>query len=140
MKKILSIPLIILLLFSGVTVNIATHFCNGAFIRNKISFSGELANCGMESDMNMDSHHANGINAHHTCLDVTSSYTLSSNYIPSSPDPDSGKLLMQIPVIPVSFILNELNLASCQDAFKVEPPGFHNPSSVDREVICIYRI
>jgi hypothetical protein len=127
-----------MLIFSGMTINIATHFCNGSFIGTKVSFSGKLASCGMEKDNTVNAGY--GIHPKHSCSDITSSYTMSSNYIPGSPDLNSGKMLVQIPVIHVNFILSELIAADCQDAFKIEPPGFHNPSSVDQEVICIYRI
>lgn len=136
-RKFLSIPLIILLLFSGITVNLASHFCNGAFIGNKISFSGELADCGMEHHENT---HNRGINPDHTCADFTASYTISSNYVPSQPaSGDSGLQVIQPLLLPAGLATGNMP-AETALITETGPPGSFNPSKVDREVICIFRI
>ena len=81
MKKILSIPLIMLILFTGVTVNFATHYCGGSVAATKVSLTGKLATCGMEGTS--DNKTNEGLYKNHCCDDVTAAYTLSSNYIPS---------------------------------------------------------
>jgi hypothetical protein len=43
MRKILSIPLFILIVFSWITVNISTHFCGGSVAATKVSPDSERA-------------------------------------------------------------------------------------------------
>jgi hypothetical protein len=135
MKKVISIPLMILILFSGITINLASHYCMDSLVSNKLSFSGKLATCGMEDHGNRK----DGINPEDTCSNISHSYTFSTNYVPSF----EKNFVNIIPV--VNFILNITtslpanNISGTNISF-IQPPGRFSPNIVDREIICIYRI
>jgi hypothetical protein len=81
MKLFLSIPLSLLILFSGINIRYAAHFCGGNVVATKISLSGELATCGMEpKDGNNSSLMTIKSNC---CEDITSEYTINNTYVPS---------------------------------------------------------
>jgi hypothetical protein len=138
MRKVLSIPLILLVLLTGVTVNIATHYCGDNFAVRKISLSGEVAGCGMEiPGINTKDY---TISDPSCCRNVQTSFTFCSNYIPSS-----------------FFLINSVNQPVQLTDFNTEtiesierpvaisftdsgPPGLFNPSRVDLGMICTLRI
>jgi hypothetical protein len=138
MRKILSLPLIILILFTGITINFATHYCGGSFSASKVSLSGELATCGMEhsADLNLK----DNLYRNPCCNDVTAAYTLSCNYIPSFSYVDN--LYPQAgfnTFLAVNSINNYLIFSIASDE-TVRPPGTYTPNSVDRQFICIFQI
>jgi hypothetical protein len=135
MKKVVSIPLIILILFSGITINLASHYCMDSLVSSKLSFSGKLATCGMEDH----GIRKDGINPENTCSNISHSYTFSTNYVPSF----EKNVVKIIPV--VSFVLTITAILSDDtvsgiDNFFIQPPGSFSPNNVDREIICVYRI
>ncbi len=81
MKFILSIPLSLLLLFSGINIRYAAHYCGGNVVATRISLSGELATCGMEPKE--DNNSSLVTLKKHCCEDITSEYTINNNYVPS---------------------------------------------------------
>ena len=135
MKKIAAIPLMIFILFTGMTINLAEHYCGGSYIDSKISFSGMLASCGMEHI----THEKPGINeADHSCQDFTSSYTFSSNYIPSA-----FQVIDFLNIGHTAMLFNTfLSIEPHSQAFGTlnKPPGNDITNEVDLEVICIFRI
>ncbi len=122
MKKISCHTIIAVILFSGINVQIASHYCRGNYSGSKVSLDGQLASCGMEDQSGK--HSSEDSISSHCCSDVISSLSISPNYISSScpdlPDPRQE-------IIHISFIQNEL-LAS-QEIFlsiasgNVRPPG-----------------
>jgi hypothetical protein len=139
MKKIVAIPLLLVILLSGINVQIASHYCRGNFSGSKVSLDGQLASCGMEvQSRNISSEE---MISSHCCSDVISSLVISTNYISSAtgdiPEPRQE-------IINISFINNEL-LAS-QDAFlplasgNARPPGTFNCAGIEQQVLCIFRI
>jgi hypothetical protein len=137
MRKLLSIPLFVLILFSGVTVNFSTHYCGGSVAATKVSLNGELATCGMESKN--DNKSKEDLYSNHCCDDVTASYSLSCNYIPSFHF--NNNLFPQINFvteIPAhNKILDNLKISSFET---IRPPGTYYPNSVDRQVLCVFLI
>lgn len=125
----------ILILFSGITINLASHYCMDSLVSSKISFSGKLATCGMEDH----GVRKDGINPENTCANISHSYTLSTNYVPSF----EKNIVKLVPVVsdiisittslPVNFVPGSCN------SF-IQPPGCFSPNNVDREIICVYRI
>ena len=81
-KIVLSISLSALIVFSGIRVSIATHYCGGTVAATKVSLNGELATCGMEhaSDNNL----LQDIFTTRCCEDVKSDYSICNNYVPAS--------------------------------------------------------
>jgi hypothetical protein len=138
MKTILSIPLIILILFSGISVHFDTHFCGGNVAATKVSFNGELATCGMEQPS--DKIILEDIFTNNCCDDLTSAFTINNNYISSSfniKDP----ALQVICIITVPIIVStgqELLVNSLNN--EIRPPGTFFPHSVSLPALCTFRI
>lgn len=81
-----------------------------------------------------------GINATHTCSDNTYSYSVSSNYVPSSPE--TGDVLKQT-IHPVHITsLNDTALADSDNKSLTcnGPPVNYSPNKAAPEVICVFRI
>lgn len=134
MKKVVSIPLMILILFSGITINLASHYCMDSLVSSRISFSGKLATCGMEDHGTRK----DGINAENSCANISHSYTFSSNYVPSF-EKNIVKLIPAVSdIISIAAFLPE-NTVSVSGTY-IQPPGLFSPNNVNRETICVYRI
>jgi hypothetical protein len=135
MKKVCAISLAMLILFSGITVNVALHYCGGFIAAKKISLSGEYASCGMpEHDMNKP-----GINKPHTCANFMSSYTFNNNFVSSGVFSGelAQKVLHAVEIPQVLFAaIPETDLTDLSN----RPPGLCIPHDVDLQFICILRI
>jgi hypothetical protein len=121
-----------------VTVNIATHYCGGSFAAAKVSLTGKLATCGMEGTS--DRIISDGLYKNHCCDDVTAAYTLSSNYIPSfaySGDVCNHVNFMKY-ILVDSMIDHQIFITTSDET--IRPPGTFSPNSVERQVICLFRI
>jgi len=139
MKRIVSIPLMILILFSGISVNIASHYCGGNFASAKVSLNGELASCGMEHQSAKSS--TGDQISKHCCEDVIHSFTFRTNYISSS-----CLRLADAGTPPVnSFIVHDMPLFR-REMFgsviseSIRPPGRYTPVCVEHQVICVFKI
>jgi hypothetical protein len=139
MKKIVAIPLLLMILFSGISVQIASHYCRGNYSGSKVSLDGQLASCGMEDQA--VKHSSEDLISNHCCSDVISSLSISPNYISSAcadlPDPRQE-------IIHNPFIQNELSAS--QEIFlslasgNVRPPGAFISTGIEQQVLCIFRI
>lgn len=138
MKTILSIPLIMLMLFTGISVKFATHYCGGFVSDTKISLTGELATCGMESDA--ESQTQQQTLRHHCCDNTLTAYSFCNTFFGSTYDVDNQEQqLINNIFIPVDYIIDsKININILNNHTK--PPGYFNPNSVDRRVLCIFRI
>jgi hypothetical protein len=139
MKYILSIPLALLILFTGINVQIASHFCGGNFSAAKVSLTGELASCGMENQSAIKT--TEDLLSRHCCDDVISSVSISSNYIPASfcYTQITGQEINHIYITHDQLVISQAVLFSASSG-NVRPPGEFNPSEVEQQVICIFRI
>jgi hypothetical protein len=137
MKKVLTIPLILLILFSGISINVAAHYCGGMFIANKVSLSGKLASCGMEEQQNDITGY---IFTRHSCENFVSTYTMNDNYVPSSIQAvDGGKYIINTLSFPLLNVPEIVSFTAIS-AISNRPPGIYDPRRVNREVICVFRI
>jgi hypothetical protein len=138
MRKVLSIPLIILILGSGMTLNVATHYCGGVVAATRVSLSPRLASCGMEIPA-VNKLTEDAISKH-CCEDKISAYSFNSNYVPScyfifNPD-------LQI----VHYEYVTADYIACQALDKlvsekiIRPPGTYINGSSVIQVICVFRI
>lgn len=134
MRKILTIPFIILILFSGITVNLAFHYCGGMLADKSISLSGKPASCGMEGE---ESPHPTGMKRL-CCEDAVSSFTFNNIYIQSSKDesadqkiPAHDNFVISVPEATATLITTEV---------LARPPGFFPGSEVSLDMICVFRI
>lgn len=138
MKTILSIPLIILILFTGIRIDIGTHYCGGSVAGTKISLDAELASCGMEQSSDITS--PNGTFSKHCCEDTLSEFAICNNYIPST-------FAVEKPVTTdvnnATLLSDFLSLRSFCDPNHYKdnsPPGINSPNSVALPALCIFRI
>ena len=135
MRKLISIPVIILILFSGITVNLAFHYCGGMLAGKNISLSGKPASCGMEGE----SDHQAGLKSL-CCENLFSSYTFNNTYIPSSNFKDVSTD-HEFPVQEIfTALIRDITVASFSQEVLARPPGVYSPSDVELISICIFRI
>lgn len=138
MRLLLSIPLILLLLFSGVKVKFAAHYCGGHVVATKVTLNGELATCGME--MPTDVKTTENSITNHCCDDVTSEYSINNNYFPSTFSVE--KSFPQV----INLFIADLDCYDDQESIistttkNNRPPGTKNLDSFDQPVLCIFRI
>jgi hypothetical protein len=139
MKRIIYIPLILLILFSGINVKIASHFCGGNFSSAKVSLSGKMATCGMEENTRKESSRVQI--SRHCCDDIISSFSISENYVPSTCShlPDPGQHINNNFIIQDEQFISRSNPVSENPDLR-RPPGRFNPASVEQQIICIFRI
>lgn len=136
MRKFVSIPVIILILFSGVTVNLAFHYCGGMMVDKNISLSGTPASCGMEGD---ESHQQTAMKRI-CCENSFSSFTFNNTYLPSSSVKD-GAADHEIPEQDIiSVLLPDFTAVSSSPEALARPPGAYSTSDVELVSICIFRI
>jgi hypothetical protein len=138
MKTVGAIPLIVLLLFTGINVSVSTHYCCGQVAGKKVSLTGEQASCGMENVAGSKSYR--NIFATHCCDNVTSTCFFSSNYFPSLYSDDSfevkGTDLFNLPSDYMSYgepFISNLHVEG-------SPPGILFASDVLLSSICVFRI
>jgi hypothetical protein len=139
MKKVISISLTCLLLLALVHVSVAKHYCMGNIAASKISFSGELATCGMENDENQPPLEGVYFKSH-CCDNLLVFCGISGNYFPSFTFvPESNQPLSQFCSAPAS--LNIYTFEPVKSVISgVDPPGAPAPNKVDLSAICVYRI
>jgi hypothetical protein len=138
MKTLISIPLIILILFTGISVKFATHFCGGYVAATKVSLTGELATCGMERQCDKNSLQYTYKN--NCCDDITSAYSICNNFFASSYNfDDPGQQVVNMFAVPSGYLSNQETFIITSDS-DFRPPGTNHPNSVDRPVLCIFRI
>jgi hypothetical protein len=137
MKTILSIPLMILILFTGVKINFATHYCSGSVAGTKVSLTGELATCGMKYDSDLNTSQQSI--GRHCCENVVSVYSICNNYFSSSYTPDAPQHNICCQNM-VCCCYNNIEYNTPDSGNKIRPPGNYTSNSVDRPVICTFRI
>ncbi|HEX2977157.1 MAG TPA: hypothetical protein VHO68_14575 [Bacteroidales bacterium] len=134
MKRVFSILFAIMILFSGLTVNLAIHYCGGKAASRKLSFSGEVASCGMDSHQS-----SKGLHNPSCCSNVVKSYTFSNTFFSSSVSSETAKILVQpvhANIEPFTFERPAAELYAPNN----RPPGILLTRDVELDFICIFRI
>jgi hypothetical protein len=139
MKRIIAIPLLLLVLFTGINVKIASHYCGDNLSAVKVSLSGELASCGMEQQSGEKPHE--DLFSRHCCDDVISSVSINTNYVPVSFSyiQVAGQELSHTYLIQDQLLISQPDLVSVLSGSR-RPPGGFSPSDVEQQVICIFQI
>lgn len=138
MKKGVSILFALIIIFSGVHFTVATHYCGGSIAATKVSLTGELATCGMESPS--DNNSTQNTYTNNCCEDISSAFSVCPNYIPSSYFiEDQGQQVNNMIAIPVSYHNNQETIIYSSNN-NIRPPGTNHPNCVDLQVLCIFRI
>jgi len=139
MKKFLSISFSLLILLSGLQLTISTHYCGGKIAASKVSVSGDLASCGMETAAGQCPSSGSHIGSN-CCNTKVSVFAIDNNFPPSL---SYFKLLsqniLQVFDIPVSYKNQSLSVLSLYST-NVSPPGNFMVSAVSLPGICVFRI
>ena len=139
MKKLLSISFALLILLSGMHLTIATHHCGGEFAASKVSFSDELASCGMEGSDDKSTLPGKHFSTH-CCDDKVSVLAVDNNYAPSFSEFKAfSQPVLRVFNIPASFHLQPLLVLNPFNT-NVHPPGNYLVSDVSLPDICVFRI
>ena len=138
MKKALSIMFALMILFSGMHLSLATHFCGGEISAVRWSFTDEKASCGMECD-NSDTQDYK-VMAPECCQNNMAFYQVDNNYSPSHIQVDKPAYhLIQVFYLPENtdnvFSRTEKSLNT-----NIRPPGTFLASAVELTDICVFRI
>ena len=119
--------------------SIATHYCGGKIAASKVSLTGKLANCGMESSEKGVPLPGTNFSSH-CCDDVVTSCGIDSNYEPSfSFVPESYQYNFQVFALPVGLSVNSIS-DIIPSYTNVCPPGALMSTNVDLSDICVFRI
>jgi hypothetical protein len=139
MKKLVSISLGLFMLLASMHLTVATHFCGERIAATRVSFTGHLASCGMESDeATIPSSETNF--AAHCCDNEISVYAVDNNFAPSefhAPEiPQSIQHEFYVPA-GVSFEHKYLTSLGLTNA---SPPRNFSANAVSTAGICVFRI
>ncbi len=138
MKKFLSVSFALLILFSGMHLTIASHYCGGKLAFSKFSVTGELASCGMEGSVEKCSAPVK-MSTTHCCKDKVAAFIVDGSYSPSFSEfrafDQNGLQVFIMPVFLTNYTLTSLNLI-CTN---VSPPGHFLVSDVSLPYICVFR-
>src|ERR1035437_4351551 len=139
MKKLLSISFALLILLSGMHFTIATHYCGGELSASKVSFSGKLASCGMESDVNQSK--SSGIHTDANCChNKVSVLAVDHNFAPSFTFFKSfAPNLLQVFEVPACIQIHSLTAVNLLSA-DCSPPRVLGVSAVSLPKICVFLI
>lgn len=139
MKKLFSISLAFIMLLSGLQLTISMHYCGGELAQSKVSLTGHVASCGMESATD-DCTHASTIEESSCCKNKVSVYEIDHNYAPSfSEFKASAQTVLQVFVIPENITFQSLTAIN-QTVTDTSPPGNLLSSAVSLPKICVFRI
>ena len=139
MKKGISISLTLLMITAMLHFSVAMHYCGGKIAASKISLTGKLATCGMESSEKELP--LSGINfSKHCCDDVVIYMLTDNNYTQSFPIvQNSFQHNFQILGMPAGYPV--LSPAVSKSIFtNTGPPGTMMSADVDLSDICVFRI
>jgi hypothetical protein len=139
MRKGISILCALVMILSGTHLTLAKHFCGGELVDTKLSLSGKVATCGMESDNERNLPSGNEIK-HHCCDNNVATFGIINNYIPSV-----TLIKENVDNQSFSFLLTLNLLLSPQTTYKnisanISPPGKIPLTSVSLDDICVFRI
>ncbi len=125
------------MLASGMKVSIDRHYCGGQLAATKISVTGKLASCGMETQDHRNSNQLSFENK--CCEDQLTYYNISNKFIPEQFKLSYQSVGKDIPSTPVlSVISNSFDRYDFN--IRVLPPGAGSRSSVSLSQICVLRI
>jgi hypothetical protein len=137
MKKVFSILFALVMLLSGLQFSIDRHYCGGQLAGTKLSVTGKLASCGMETDHNTCSNQLSLDNR--CCEDHLTYYRISSKYYPGYYSFSNSVPCKECPALParnVTLNSSDIHLMASWEL----PPGNSFKSSLSLPEICVFRI
>jgi len=139
MKKLFSISIALIMLLSGLQLTVSQHYCGGELADSKVSLTGHVASCGMETTTD-DCTHSSTIEESGCCKNKVSVYEVDQNYSPSFTEFKAfAQTILQVFVIPENITFH--SLTSFSNLYTdVSPPGFLPANAVSLSKICVFRI
>jgi hypothetical protein len=137
MKTILFIPLLIVILFSGINVTLSSHYCGGSLVANKVSVSGGIATCGMEQTNSKAIDYVSF--GRKCCEDHILILMLSNSCFPDYLQlikPLHGKKVIYFQ----STLLSECQLFNSSSPANLFPPGENFTSRLNQPYLSVLRI
>jgi hypothetical protein len=136
MKKVFTILIASIMLASGMKVSINHHYCGGQLAATKISVTGKLASCGMETQDHKNSNQLSFENK--CCEDHLSDFSISNIFIPEQFRLLHQSVVKDIPSAPgLNVIFNSFDHYDFN--IRVLPPGDELSSCVSLSEICVLR-
>jgi len=139
MQKGVSILFVLVILLSGAQFTIATHYCGGKVAATKVSLSGKLASCGMESNAERIPFQGKLFTSY-CCEDRVTTFGILNNFTqPVLIQTKTAQNNIQVFYLPVSQSYSSLIYP---DHFytNIGPPGGFPASAVNLNYICSIRI
>ena len=129
-----------LMLAAMLHLSVATHYCGGKETAMKISLTGKLADCGMESSEKEQLPPAGTNIASHCCDDAITSCVVDGNYTPAfSFFPQYYQFDFQVLSTPANLSVDTY-ADQILSYTNVSPPGVLMSTNVDLSGICVFRI
>ena len=139
MKKGISISLSLLMLTAILHLSVATHYCGGIEVASRVSLTGKLADCGMESTGEKTPQGGTSL-THHCCDNFVVSCSTDNYCTPTvSAVPEFFLHNFHILAIPAE-ISNNSHADLISFYTNVSPPGVLLSTNVDLSCICVFRI
>jgi|WetSurMetagenome_2_1015567.scaffolds.fasta_scaffold61247_3 hypothetical protein len=139
MKLVFSILLSAWILFSGMGVKIAQHYCEGSLAATKVSLTGELATCGMQGCNEEKSFPVSAYDQlcceNHLSTFLLSNFNTTSTQEVSQPTTE----ITQVFDIPVT-LCNDLSHPGSPCIVSKPPPGSGFLSHTSSSSLCTFRI
>ncbi len=138
MKNVVTLPLIFLILFSGISLKYSAHMCGGTVVATLFSLKDEVARCSMEDDNLVNT--GSDLIKKGCCKNVNAYLQLKTNYLQTS--------VLTVEKINVSkyssfipYIMPVTETISRNSAITgIWPPGRNPYNAYSPEALCIFRI
>lgn len=125
------------MIISGMHLSLANHFCKGEMVAAKWSFSGKIADCGMNNSPWRCPLH-NGISSD-CCHDEITYLTIDNYVLPTTQFNDLAQAFVPVFIEPNAETLSQRysKIFLVED---IKPPNNINISAVQLAYICVFRI
>jgi hypothetical protein len=138
MRKLFSIIFALFILLTGMHFTVASHFCGGKVAATKVSLTGKMASCGMESDLKTNTPLKTSLTSH-CCDNDISVYSVDNNYMPSVFHfKEVAKPILHVFYIPGGFYFHA-DFPLLTNLINVSPPYQYLASAVCMADICLFR-
>lgn len=139
MRKFFSILFAFFILLAGMNLTVAVHYCGGSIVATTLSFNGEPASCGMESDAECPKKTESGFDSN-CCKNEFTVYSVDNNFAPSEYHFTklTQNVVQDLSVIEIISLQHKYSHFS--NFATVSPPCSHAASAVCMADICVFRI
>jgi hypothetical protein len=133
-----SILVVILVITGMMHISVANHYCGGTLAATRVSLSGQLASCGMEStEINLPE--SGSAISDHCCDDIVVTVATDNNYMPSHDMSLNHQHNYQVLYPTIIFSYSSVNHFNSH-LTNVMPPGTGPSIPTGCPDICVFRI